>query len=69
MMKRKLLTLLGFATGIFAGRIVFRRSFARQRARIDIYFDDGSMVSFVEGSNEAENLLPVARNVLSAARR
>jgi len=68
-MKRKFLTLLGFATGIFAGRIVFRRSFARQRARIDIYFDDGSMVSFVEGSNEAENLLPVARNVLSAARR
>ena len=68
-MKRKFLTLLGFATGIFAGSVLFRRSFARQRDRVDVYFDDGSMVSFAEGSSEAESLLPVARNVLAAARR
>jgi hypothetical protein len=68
-MKRRFLTALGFATGVFAGSVVFRRSFARRRDRVDVYFDDGSMVSFVEGSSEAESLLPVARAVLTAARR
>jgi hypothetical protein len=68
-MKRKFLTVLGFATGVFAGSVVFRRSFAHRRDRVDVYFDDGSMVSFVEGSSEAESLLPIARTVLAAARR
>ena len=68
-MKRKLLTLVGFGTGIFAGSVLFRRSFAKRRDRVDVYFDDGSMVSFVEGSQEADRLLPVARDVLAAARR
>ena len=68
-MRRKLLALVGFATGVFAGSVVFRRSFGRRRDRVDVYFDDGSMVSFTEGSEEAEKLLPVARDVLSAARR
>ena len=67
-MKRKVLAVLGFATGIFAGSVIFRRSFAKPRERVDVYFDDGSMVSFVEGSPEAEKLLPVARDVLAAAR-
>ena len=69
MMKRKLLALLGYATGIFAGSVIFRRSFAKPRDRVDIYFDDGSMVSFVDGSPEAEKLMPIAGNVLAAARR
>jgi hypothetical protein len=68
-LKRKALTLFGFATGLFAGSVAFRRSFGRRRDRVDVYFDDGSMVSFAEGSAEAESLLPVARTVLAAARR
>jgi len=68
-MKRKFLTVLGFASGIVAGSVVYRRSFAKQREHVDVYFDDGSMVSFVDGSPEAEKLLPVAGNVLAAARR
>jgi hypothetical protein len=68
-MKRKFLTLFGFASGIVAGSVIFRRSFAKPRDRVDVYFDDGSMVSFVEGSLEAEKLLPVAVDVLAAARR
>jgi hypothetical protein len=67
-MKRKFLTVLGFASGIVAGSVAYRRSFAKQRERVDVYFDDGSMVSFVDGSPEAEKLLPVAGNVLAAAR-
>jgi hypothetical protein len=68
-MKRRLLALLGFATGVFAGSVLFRRSFARRRDRVEVYFADGSMVSLVEGSTEAEKLLPVARQALAAARR
>jgi hypothetical protein len=68
-MKRKFLTVFGFASGIVAGSVIFRRSFAKPRDRVDVYFDDGSMVSFVEGSLEAEKLLPVAVDVLAAARR
>ena len=68
-MKRKFFALLGFGTGIFAGSVLFRRSFARRRDRVDVYFDDGSMVSFVEGSAEADKLIPVARDALAAAPR
>ena len=67
-MKRKFLAALGFATGIFAGSVIFRRSFAKPRERVDIYFDDGSMVSYAEGSPEALVLLPPARAALEAAR-
>jgi hypothetical protein len=49
--------------------VLYRRSLGRRRDRIDVYFGDGSMVSFVEGSPEADTLLPVARDVLAAARR
>ena len=69
MPRRKLLGLLGFGTGLFAGSFLYRRSFGRRRERVDVYFDDGSMVSFADGSPEAERLLPAARDVLSAARR
>jgi hypothetical protein len=68
-MKRKPLALLGFGTGIFAGSVVYRRSFARRRDQVDVYFGDGSMMSFVEGSPEADKLIPVAREALAAARR
>ena len=67
-MKRRFFALVGFATGIFAGRVVYRRSFARRPERVDVYFDDGSMVSFVDGASEADALLPVARGALTAVR-
>jgi hypothetical protein len=67
-MKRRFLALIGFATGIFAGSVVYRRSFARRPEHVDVYFGDGSMVSFVDGSSEAEALLPVAHGALAAVR-
>ena len=67
-MKRKALTLLGFGTGIFAGSVVFRRQFGKRRDRIEVYFDDGAMVSYVEGAPEAGALLDAARDALRAAR-
>ena len=68
-MKRRFLVFFGFVTGIFAGSVLYRRSFARRPERVDVYYDDGSMVSYVDGSTEAESLLPAARDALTAARR
>ena len=68
-MRRRALALVGFASGALAGSAVYRRWFGGSRERLDLYFDDGSMVSLVEGSPEADTLLPVAREVLAAARR
>jgi hypothetical protein len=67
-MKRRVLALLGFATGILAGSVVFRRRFGRQRDRVEVYFDDGAMVSYVDGAPEAMTLLDAARDALRAAR-
>ena len=69
MAKRKFLGLVGFGTGLAAGSVLYRRATGRRRERVDVYFDDGSMVSLSEGSPEGDKLLPVARDVLDAARR
>ncbi len=65
---RRLLTWLFFAAGSLAGMILWRRRFSQRRERVDLYYDDGSMVSLTEGSPDAERLLPLAREVLRAAR-
>ena len=68
-MRRKALGLVGFASGLFAGSVLYRRTLARRRERVDIYFDDGTMITYVDGSPEADAVLPIARDALAAARR
>jgi hypothetical protein len=68
-MRRRLLTLAGFASGAVAGTAVYRRWFGASREQLEIYFDDGSFVTFGGGSAEAGRLLPLAQQVLAAARR
>ncbi len=68
-MRRRLLALLGFATGLAAGTVLYRRSGRARRERVDLYLDDGSMVSLGDGSPGAERLLPLARQILNSARR
>jgi hypothetical protein len=67
-MRRKLLALLGFVTGLLAGSVLYRRSFGRRRERVDVYFDDGSMITFADGSPEAAKFLAVAHDALTAVR-
>ncbi|HKT43522.1 MAG TPA: hypothetical protein VJQ85_01890 [Gaiellaceae bacterium] len=67
-MKRKALGLFGFATGLVAGSVLYRRTVARRRERVDVYFGDGSMITYDDGSPEAGSLLPIARDALDAAR-
>jgi hypothetical protein len=66
-MRRRLLTLVGFASGALAGTAAYRRWFGGSRERLDVYFDDGSFVTYESGSSEADRLLPLAQQVLTAA--
>jgi hypothetical protein len=61
------LVAVGLAAAAAAGAVVWQRRQAR-RERVDLYFADGSMVSLEEGSLDADRLLPLARDVLAAAR-
>jgi hypothetical protein len=54
--------------GSLAGTVFYRRRAARRRERIDVYYEDGSMVSLSEGSPEAATVLPLARRILDTAR-
>jgi len=64
---RRLLGLLALGAALAGGVVLFRRRFSRRRERIDLYYEDGAMVSFEEGSAEAEGMLPLAYDVLRAA--
>jgi hypothetical protein len=66
-MRRKALGLLGFASGVLAGSVLYRRTIARRRERVDVYFDDGTMVTLADGSPEAEEALSIARDALAAS--
>jgi hypothetical protein len=68
-MARRRLTAFILALGSLVGAAaVWRRRPARGKEHVDVYFADGSMVTFAEGSEEAARLLPIARRVLSTAR-
>ena len=68
-MRRKALGLFGFATGLFAGSVLYRRTVARRRERVDVYFEDGSMITYDDGSSRGRTtLLTIARDALAAAR-
>ena len=65
-MKRGLFALAAvIGVGIAAGA-AYDRWVAKGRDRLDVYFDDGSFVTWIQGSTEAEKLLPHARRVLAA---
>jgi hypothetical protein len=53
--------------GVIGGAAFLRRR-ATPREHVDLYYADGSMVSFTPGSAEGDRLLPLARRVLAAAR-
>jgi hypothetical protein len=67
-MKRRVLRLAGFASGVVAGTLAYRKLFGGRSEGIDVYFDDGSFVTFAAGSPEGERLLPLALQVLAVAR-
>jgi hypothetical protein len=64
----KAIRVAGFASGALAGALAFRYLFGGRGERLDVYFDDGSFVTFEAGSAEGDKLLPLARRVFMAAR-
>lgn len=62
------LRIAGFASGVLAGALAYRRLLGGGRERIDVYFDDGSFVTFAGRSPEATTLVPLAERVLVAVR-
>jgi hypothetical protein len=67
-LRRRLLRVAGFASGALAGAYAYRYLSGGRGERVDVYFDDGSFVTFAAGSTEGDRLLPLARRVLLAAR-
>ena len=65
---RRALGALALAGGALAGLAFFRRGRGGARERVDLYYGDGSMVSFASTTPEAARLLPLARRVLASSR-
>jgi hypothetical protein len=57
------LSVLAVLGAVAGGLAFFRRGLGRRRDRVDLYFDDGSMLSLAD-SPQAERLLGIARAVL-----
>ena len=66
-MRRRAAALLGVAGGLLAGAAFIRRRGVRQE-RVDLYYENGSMVSLTNGSPDGARLLPLAREILQRAR-
>jgi hypothetical protein len=67
-MRDKEFALAGFVTGVLAGAVADRRLARSKRERLELYFDDGSFVTLADGSPDAARLLPLAHQVLAAAK-
>lgn len=68
-MARRRLAAAAVAIGSVAGAVALwlRRS-GKNRERVEVYFPDGSTVTFAPDSEEAARLFPIGRRILSQAR-
>jgi len=69
MARRKLLTAAVLAAGSYGGSLLYRRRAARRAPRVELWYEDGSSVTLPAGSAGAGRLLPLAAELLGAARR
>jgi hypothetical protein len=60
--RRKLLALVALLGGALAGFALFRRAGGKRRERIDLYYEDGSLVTLDE--SDGSQLLEIARGAL-----
>jgi hypothetical protein len=68
--KRKVLGAATLALGSAAGSVlIFKRKRERNASRADLYFEDGSMLSLLQGAPEADRMLPLAAEALAATGR
>ena len=67
-MKRRIATFLVAVGSLVGAAALWRKRSTAGKDRVDVYFADGSMVSFAEATDEAARLFPVARRILAQAR-
>ena len=67
-MKRRLAAFAAALGALAGAAALWRRRSGAGKDRVDVYFADGSMVSFTEGTDEAVRLFPIARRLLAQAR-
>jgi hypothetical protein len=65
-MRRSVAALLGVAGGMVAASAITRRRTAR-REHIDLYYEDGSMMSLTTSADDATQLLQLADTILRTA--
>jgi hypothetical protein len=65
---RRLVGLATLAAVAVGAAVVLRRRAGSGRERVDLYYEDGSMATFEEGTPEALALLGHARAALAAGR-
>ena len=68
MPRRRVVTGIVLVASSLAGAVAIRRRSARRRDRVDVYFEDGSMVSLADDAPEASTVLPLARRILETTR-
>jgi hypothetical protein len=61
---RKVVTGVLLAAGSLAGSVLVRRRAARRRERVDLYADDGTVLSLADGTPEAGRMLAIAHELL-----
>ena len=61
---KKVLTGLLLTAGSVAGSVLLRRRAARRVDHVDLYAENGAVISHAEGTAEADALLAIAREVL-----
>ena len=67
-MARRLAALVAVVAGAVGGVLFWRGRARARRPHVDLYYEDGSMISLGPGSPQWERLHPLARGVVAAAR-
>jgi len=65
---RRVVTALAVAAAAVGVSKLWRRRAKASADRVDLYYEDGSMISLTDGSDDAGRLLAAARRLLADAR-
>ena len=65
---RRVVTALAVAAAAVGASKLWRRRAKASTDRVDLYYEDGSMMSLTDGSDDAGRLLAAARRLLADAR-
>jgi hypothetical protein len=66
-MARRRAAAILLATSSVIGTVLLRRRRRQQQTRVDLYFDDGSMLALDEDALQAAPIIGAAREVLETA--